>query len=155
MRGLGARTVVRAGGCGAILLALCTFPLGCGTDSGGEEQERSNLKPLAILYGQYTGKHQGRPPAGEAEFKEYVRSQSTMLESFQVTDPESLFISSRDGKPYVIKYGAADGPPGPGGYPVIAYEQEGVGGKRFVASSVGAVDEVDEATFKELVPDAP
>ena len=47
-----------------------------------------------------------------------------MLESFQVTDPEGLFISSRDGKPYVIKYAAADGPPGPGGYPVIAYEQE-------------------------------
>ena len=155
MSDLAARTVVRAGLCGAVLLSLGAFPLGCGRDSGGEAQEQSNLKPLAILYGQYTGQHQGRPPANEAEFKEYVRSQSTMLESFQVTDPESLFISSRDEKPYVIKYGAADGPPGPGGYPVVAYEQEGVGGKRFVASSVGAVDEVDEAKFKELVPDAP
>jgi hypothetical protein len=155
MSSLGARTVVRAGVCGAVILAFCALPLGCGGDSGGEEQQKSNLKPLALLYGQYTGQHQGQPPADEAQFKEYVRSQSTMLESFQVTDPENLFVSSRDGKPYVIKYGAADGPPGPGGYPVIAYEQEGVGGKRFVASSVGAVDEVDEAKFKELVPGAP
>jgi hypothetical protein len=155
MSRLGTRTVVRAGVFAFVLVALGTFPVGCGKGSSGEEQQQSNLKPLAILYGQYTGQHQGRPPAGEAEFKQYVRSQSAMLESFDVTDPESLFVSSRDGKPYVIKYGAVEGPSGPGGYPVVAYEQEGVGGKRFVASSVGAVEEVDEARFKELVPDAP
>ena len=40
------------------------------------------------------------------------------------------------------------------GQPVIAYEQEGVGGKRFIASSLGAVDEVDEATLAQLVPGA-
>ena len=55
----------------------------------------------------------------------------------------------------MVLYGAPDGPPGPGGAPVIAYEQEGVGGKRFVASSLAAIEEVDEARFRELVPNAP
>jgi hypothetical protein len=36
----------------------------------------------------------------------------------------------------------------------VAYEQEGVDGKRYVATVVGAVEEVDEARFRELVPDA-
>ena len=57
MSDLAARTVVRAGLCGAVLLTLSAFPLGCGTDTSGEEQEQSNLKPLAICYGQYTGQH--------------------------------------------------------------------------------------------------
>jgi hypothetical protein len=38
--------------------------------------------------------------------------------------------------------------------PVIAYEQEGIDGKRFIATSVGAIEEVDAARFRELVPDA-
>jgi len=38
---------------------------------------------------------------------------------------------------------------------VVAYEQEGVNGKRFVASKMGAVEEVDEARFRKMVPSAP
>ena len=74
------------------------------------------------------------------------------LANLGVTDPAKLWISSRDKQPYVILYGPVSGPPGPAGQPVIAYESKGVGGKRFVASSLGAVDEVTEARFKELVP---
>jgi len=130
--------------------------IGCSTQRESQDREESNLKPLAIFYGQFTGQHQGQPPASEAEFKEFVRSlPSGDLASFNVSDAESLFTSSRDGEPYVIVYGAPSGPPGPGGSPVIAYEQTGKGGKRFVASSMGAVEEVDEARFKELVPNAP
>ena len=39
--------------------------------------------------------------------------------------------------------------------PIIAYEQTGVGDKRLVASSLGGVEEVDEARFRKLVPSAP
>ena len=41
-----------------------------------------------------------------------------------------------------------------GGQPVVAYETTGVGGKRLVANTLGAIDEVDEATFRTLVPNA-
>lgn len=109
-----------------------------------------------VLYGRYLGQHQGKPPASEAEFKKYVEAQSPQdLANLGVTDPAKLWISSRDNQPYVIVYGDVSGPPGPAGKPVVAYESKGVGGKRYVASSLGAVDEVDEARFRELVPAAP
>jgi hypothetical protein len=137
---------------GAVVVALLA---GCGTTTASRETESSNLKPLAVLYGQYTGTHKGQPPASEDEFKAYLKTvRPEVLKSLNVADTESLFVSSRDQKPYVIKYGKVQGPAGPGGMPVFVYEQEGVGGMRYVATSVGAVAEVDEARFRELVPDA-
>ncbi len=136
------------------LLLVCV--VGCGTRRASQQREESNLKPLALLYGQYTGQHQGRPPANEAEFKQFIESlPKEQLASFGVDDPESLFISDRDNKPYVIIYGQATNPAGPGDAPVIAYEQEGKNGKRFVATAIGSVEEVDEERFRQLVPDAP
>ena len=139
--------------------ACCILPLGCGgSQRESEAREQSNLKPLALLYGQYIGQNRGQPPASEEQFKQFVRALSSeRLASLGVTDVEQIFVSSRDQKPYVVLYGQAalSGPPGPAGAPVIAYELEGAGGTRFVASNMGAVEEVDEARFKELVPGAP
>jgi len=149
-------TRLRFGVVPGIIALLLALPLGCTTRTESQDREQSNLKPLAVFYGRFMSQHRGQPPADEAEFKEFIRSlPSDQLASFGVTDPESLFVSSRDGQPYVIIYGQPSGPPGPAGAPVIAYEQAGVGGKRFVASSMAAIEEVDEARFKELVPDAP
>jgi hypothetical protein len=132
------------------------WTMGCGSARESEEREQSNLKPLAVLYGQFTGQHRGQPPENEAQFREFVRTQGpAALASFGITDPESIFVSSRDGEPYVIRYGADQaGPPGTSEPRVVAYEKTGVGGKRFVANALGAIEEVDEARFKELVPDA-
>jgi hypothetical protein len=138
-----------------VLAALLAVQAGCG-GSAGVEEEASTLKPLAVLYGQYLGQHRGQPPANEAEFKSYIEAQAAVLQQqYGLSDINSFFVSSRDDKPYVILYGPLTGPPGPGGQPVFAYEQQGVGGRRLVASSLGAVEEVDEATFKRLVPTAP
>ncbi len=134
-------------------IAVCVLSSGCG-GSGRESQEReeSNLKPLALLYGQFIGQHRGRPPANEEELKEFIRSTgSQQLASFGVTDPNSLFISSRDQKPYVVLYGV--GAP-LGAARVVAYEREGKGGTRFIANDLGEVQEVDEARFTEMVPAA-
>ena len=141
-----------------LLLGMCVSLGGCGgAQRQAEQREESHLKPLVLFYGQYTGQHQGQPPANEAELKEFIRSLgSEALASFPVDTVDALFISERDGKPYVVLYGdAAKGnPPGPAGAPVIAYEQEGTGDTRFVGSSMGAVEEVDESRFQELVPTA-
>lgn len=132
--------------------AALTVTMGCGS-SKQQAEEASTLKPLVVMYGRYVGQHQGVPPADEAEFRKYVEAQSAAdLANLGVTDPAKLWVSSRDKQPYVILYGPVTGPPGPAGMPVIAYESKGVGGKRFVASSLGAVDEVTEARFRELVP---
>jgi hypothetical protein len=42
--------------------------------------------------------------------------------------------------------------PGSGSPPVIAYEQTGSMGKRYIATGLGGVEEVDEARFLQLVP---
>lgn len=140
---------------GRLVILACCVAVGCGYTEAKISQETSNLKPLTVLYGQYVGQHRGQPPASEAEFKAYIKSlNAEVLQSLGAKDAESLFISSRDMKPYVIIYGPASGPPGPAGQPVIAYEQEGVGGKRYVASNLGAVEEVDETRFRQLVPGA-
>jgi hypothetical protein len=136
---------------GIVLLSAA----GC-TDVEAVQEQSSTIKPLAVLYGKYVGEHRGQPPAGEAEFKAYIEaSGKPILEANKISDVESLFTSSRDHQPYVILYGPLTGPPGPAGQPVFAYEKVGVNGKRYVASSLGAVEEVDEAGFKKVVPAAP
>lgn len=136
----------------AALMAAAIVLVGCGQRTQSKSQQESRLKPLAMLYGQYMGQHRGQPPQSEADFKKFVESQQGFLKQFGITDPATLFISERDGHPYVVIYGKPQGPAALGGQPVIAYEKVGVGGKRFVASQLGAVEEVDETRFKELVP---
>lgn len=141
-----------------LFLSLGVIPLGwsgCSAPANVDEQV-STLKPLAVLYGRFPAQHRGQEPANEAEFRAFVEKEApSLLEQFAVKDVSSLFISSRDNQPYVILYGKLTGPPGPGMQPVFAYEKVGVGGKRLVASGLGAVEEVDEAKFKQLVPSPP
>lgn len=151
------KTVIRMAAW-SLFAGVCLLALGCGgAQRQAEQREESRLKPLALFYGQFTGQHRGNPPADEAQLKDFIRSQGPeALASFQVKDVDGLFLSERDGKPYVVLYGdaAKSNPPGPAGAPVVAYEQEGIGSMRFVASSMGAVEEVDEPRFRELVPAA-
>jgi hypothetical protein len=133
----------------------CMAASGCGSQKKSLAREQSGLKKLTVVYGRYLSQHRGRPPGDEAEFKKYVQSlRPADLKSFGIDDPSRIFISDRDDKPYIIIYGEPKGPPGPGGAAVFAYEQEGKAGKRWVASSIGAIEEVDEARFRELVPTA-
>lgn len=141
-----------------IAVVLLGAVAGCG--GGGrsnQEQEASPLKPIAKFYGDYVNQHQGRPPRGEAEFKAFLKESKNaevLKAEFKFTDIDKLLISPRDNKPYVIYYGKMSTSTGPGGAPVVAYEKEGSGGKRFVASALGAVEEVDEARFRKMIPDA-
>jgi hypothetical protein len=140
-----------------VLVSAAFVAASCGCSAPADVEEQvSTLKPLAVLYGRFLAQHRGQPPANEAEFRAFVEKEGpSLLEQFAVKDVPSLFVSARDNQPYTILYGRLTGPPGPGGQPVFAYEKTGVGGKRMVASSLGAVEEVDEARFKELVPTAP
>ncbi len=113
--------------------------------------ETSNLKPLSILYGQYTSRNENRVPANEADFKKFIQTSGQwMLEQFK-TDIDKLFVSSRDGQPYVVFY-RGNPPPASG---IVAYERDGAGGERLVARPFGGVEAVDEVRFRELVPNAP
>lgn len=142
----------------AIIVVLLGVVAGC-SDPGrsNKVEQESPLKRLAIFYGSYLSQHQGKPPGGESEFKAFLKeaANADMLKAqFQITDIDTLFISPRDNKPYVVYYSISSNSQGPGGAPVVAYEKEGLNGKRFVASALGAVVELDENAFRAMVQDA-
>jgi hypothetical protein len=117
------------------------------------KEETSRLKPLVLMYGQALGQNGGRPPANEEQFKSFIAKQGEyMLQSYKLDSIDELFISERDGEPYVVFYGK----PSPGATPgLCAYEKVGVNGNRYVGYTLGIIEEVDEAHFRELVPKAP
>jgi hypothetical protein len=138
----------------ASVIALVAAAACCGCSKSAQKDaltaESSNLKPLSVLYGQFQASHQNRAPANEAEFKKFVSSAGqSLLKQFD-TDTDKVFVSERDGQPYVVFYGKEIPPSG-----VIAHEREGVGGERVVAYPFGSVGLVNEGRFNQLVPNAP
>jgi hypothetical protein len=78
-----------------------------------------------------------------------AKSRKRVFTNAGISSAEELFVSERDGLPYVVFYdrtpaGVANG--------VIAFEQQGVDGLRYVGYSVGIVEEADEQRFDTLVP---
>jgi hypothetical protein len=145
---------------GSIVLAVAvlvgSLAAGGCSENQSAEREQSNLKPLAVFYGRYLGQHRGQTPANEQEFRNYIEATGkSQLTSMQVASVDELFVSSRDKKPYVVVYGlTSQGGAELPAATVIAYEQEGKSGKRFIARLLGAIEEVDETQFKQLVPNA-
>lgn len=127
---------------------------GCNEQNPPPTPQESHLKALAVCYGKFIQQNKGQPPKDEAEFKAFIQKLGPSQIPGGAADLDSLFISPRDRQPYVVRYGLdrSQMMPGPN-MPVVAYEQTGLEGKRYVADMVGGVREVDEAKFKELVPD--
>lgn len=127
-------------------LVLASLPLGCDTGPSTEELSVHNrLKGVAALYGRYQGKHRGQPPKNQKEFEAYLASlDPSEYVTFGANSPGDLFVSPRDGKPFIVKYGTNAGPPGAdGSTPIIAYETPVEGSPRLGVTSVGEVRELD------------
>jgi hypothetical protein len=140
-----------------MVLVLLGAAAGCGgSGKSNKAEEESPLKPLAKFYGDFINQHQGKVPQNQDEFKAFLQEPKNAAQlkgEFGITDPEKLLISPRDNKPFTVCYGTMSKNQGPGGAPVVAYEKEGVDGKRFVASALGGVVELDEAAFRRMIPD--
>ena len=136
---------------------LCFFSVvaaGCQSKAPGElEPVEANVKNIAIFYGRFVSQNRGRTPPNEESLKKFIASHpATELAALKITDVGQLFVSPRDKQPYVVRYGAVLPPPSPTGSPVVAYEKEGVGGRRFVAFANAGVEELDADRFRQLVP---
>ena len=72
-------------------------------------------------------------------------------------DRQALFVSPRDQEEYVLRPQAGRGGIPPPGQkpPVILYERTGQGGRRYAAYPTAQAEEVDDQTFRHLVPEAP
>jgi hypothetical protein len=136
-----------------ILLAV-TVAAGCERQAPPPTQQEVHLKALAVGYGMFIGNHRGRPPADEEEFKAFLRSLPPEQLPGQPGDIDALFVSPRDNQPYVVRYNIGSTMPGPGQpMEVVAYEQTGVGGRRYVAFALGGVEEVSEDELEKIIPD--
>lgn len=136
-------------------LAAACLLLGCTSQDTKQvgEIESSNLRWLLRLYA-LTG-HKNGAPKSEKQFKEAIAAldaatRDRVLAGAGVQSADELFVSERDGQPFVVFYQA---PPGVA-RGLFAFEQQGTNGVRYVGYSLGIVEEADEQRFNELVPAA-
>jgi hypothetical protein len=138
----------------AELLGVAFFLLagasGCGDGKAGytETEAKTRLTRLLRLYQLHVEKKQ-KGPASEQELRDFAR-QLTAKEKDEYLigeDLESIFVSSRDQQPFVIKYNLNLRPGGE--TRAVAWEATGQDGRRYVALSIGYVEEYPEETFNQ------
>jgi len=137
-----------------VLSCSCLVTAGCQQGTGRQVPDvEANVKNLAIFFGRYVSQHRGQTPPDKESFKKFIASHpAAELAALKITDVEQMFVSPRDKQPYVVRYGFTLPPPSPTGSPVVAYEKVGVSGRRFVAYANSGAEEVDDARFRQLVP---
>jgi len=134
------------------LLLIGNVLVGCNSPEVKQEVKRrgSNLQSLAGMYRMYSSENGGHPPANETDLKNFIQEQGLEhFEPFGITTVDDLFISPRDGEPYVVVYGGSELPE------ILAYERLGTETGRWIVSSMAVVAEVNESAFKELFPNEP
>ncbi len=137
------------------IVVAAVILVGCGNETKkSAEQQSSNLKQLSVAYLRYSSANRGKPPANEQQLRQYLSSRPPEeLKAMGIENVDSLFISPRVQQPYRLNFNSGSkAPPSPGALSVFAYEQKGLDGRRYVAGTLGQVQEVDETRFKELVP---
>lgn len=123
---------------------------GSGVDSSAGPGESSNLRVLSRLYVKYQASNQGVAPPDETAFKAFIQQTGQpILEAEHVADIAGLFISERDGEPYVIKYGSDKN--STIDHSVIGYERSGKDGTRVTCFDFGVLEALGEVEFNELV----
>ncbi len=134
-----------------LAVLLSCFSLGCHKSGGGTSDPEAKLRlwRLGECYLQYTDQKSKGPP-NEQAFKDFIRQiPKAQRDRIKIGDDiDGLFVSPRDGEKYVIKYNLAVAR---GGDTIpIAWEQTGKNGKRWVALSMGYVEEYGEAALMKL-----
>jgi hypothetical protein len=144
---------VRSAVCiGSLLVGLVT---GCSNGNNPESAlanvNGTNIQRLANLYITFQSENDWRGPADESEFKTFLRSYNpAKLERIGI-DPsniDALFISERDGQPFVIRYGVQGSVMG-SSEPVV-FEAIGDGSTRLVGFLNMTQREVDATEYDAL-----
>jgi hypothetical protein len=132
----------------AVLVLLASSP-GCGPPAAKPEPDaKVRLTKILRLYQLYVDKNK-KGPADESALREFggTLTPEQRDESLIGDDLDTIFTSPRDGQPYVIRYGLKIDPGG--ATRAVAWEATGKDGKRFVALTMGYVEEYNDATFRK------
>ena|SRR5947209_2192962 len=148
------KTLVIGGKVGAVGVLAVVFLVGQAGCSSSSKQAATTdpvakvrLEKLFMFYQRYA-RLKNKPPPNEQAFKEYLQSlpQDEKDAAGLGQDTDNFLVSPRDGQKYHIRYGMAVNMSGP--TRAVAWEENGKDGMRFVALSMGYVQECDEQAFK-------
>ena len=144
--------VVRAASAAVLSAAAVLTVAGCtSTAPTGTSDPPAKLRLERILefYRSYIDDKKQAPP-DEKALKDYIQAlPADRKQGFgMVDDLDQLFTSARDNQKYVVRYKLKFSPGGE--TEAVAWEQTGQDGRRFVALTVGYVQEYADADFKEL-----
>lgn len=155
-----------------LLLAIAVSLFGSAGCTEPPQTRAANNNELKQLGSEYMDFYRVRrkTPDSEEEFKAFIQTNLSDVkkELMGITDPAKMFISLRDNKPFVVRYGAtlSMGPGGTGGGgtgggegedltgDIVIYEAEGAGGTRQVYTTLGQLGELTLDELKRKVPDA-
>jgi hypothetical protein len=133
----------RTGACCALGLLLAAAGCRPETDVVALTQAEQELTYIAVAYSE-AHSQLGRGPKDAEELKPFLKD---------FGDPDDLLISPNDEQPYVVVWGANPGG-GPTPYqqmfPILAYEQKGVRGKRAITDVRGRPLTIPEADLPKL-----
>ena len=132
-----------------IVVLICFCSPGCRSAPTGTTDPEAKLRLMKVLqlYQVYVDKHKKGPPNEQAlrEFGQKLSSKER--DEYLIGDDlDNIFTSPRDNQKYVIQYNLKLDP---GQTRAVAWEANGQGGMRFVALSMGYVEEYDDETFKQ------
>ncbi len=121
---------------GGMLLALS---LGCSDDPLKKQVLRdykSNLRKVHFCYTTYMVRHGDVGPENKEQLIDYLKTDPTAIHIIKQVGltpdtVDDIFVSERDGEPFVIRYGVVDREDG-GDYPIV-FEAKGQDGLRLVA----------------------
>jgi hypothetical protein len=136
---------------GLLAVALCGSAAGCGGTSPPPPEkvaDQQHIVQVVRLWTEYKRDHKNQAPTSGDQLKAWAKKLSAdRLSQLSVKDVDTAFVSPRDGQPYGFRSPAKDNALGQG---TIVYEQNGVSGKRMVASNIGSVSEIDDAEFQKM-----
>jgi hypothetical protein len=146
----------RHGALALVFLTLGALCAGCGQKkSGPVAQEQTNLAWLGHMYGMYISQNKSEAPKTIEDLRKFVekRTNPDVLARLKVANVGELFVSPRDGKPFVL-VSYAKLPPMAVGQPppVVLYEADGQNGQRAVAFLGGNTQTMDETELQHLLP---
>jgi hypothetical protein len=131
-----------------LVLLCCLGASGCGRSSPREPEAKVRLAKLQRLYQVYVEKNKHGPPNEEALRAFGQKLSAKERDDYLIGDDlDTIFISPRDNQKYVIKYNLPLDPAAAS--QAVAWEATSQNGKRYVALSIGYIEEYDDETFKQ------
>lgn len=137
----------------AAAAALVAAAAGCSDSSISRQvaaMNDSRIKQLANLFRFYQATNGWVGPKDEATLRTFVASAPAKNLAMMGVDPtkfDELLVSDRDGKPFRVRWGVTIGPLEE---QAVVFEEEGLGGKRFVAFTGARAEEVDGDRYERL-----